>query len=61
MEKCKTLNTSVDKLRRELDASKERASKFSELVIKHEQSLSLNVQVKFGLFNHNVERLAEKS
>lgn len=44
LEKCKTLNTAIDKTRRELEAVKERNSKFNDIVIKHEQSLTLTTQ-----------------
>ena len=46
LEKCKTLNTAIEKIRKELESAKERGSKFSELVIKHEQSLSLTTTVR---------------
>ena len=41
IEKVKTLNTALEKSRKELDTFKERNSKFNELIIKHEQSISL--------------------
>ena len=44
LEKCKTLNTAIEKTRRELEAVKERNSKFNDIVIKHEQSLHLTTQ-----------------
>ena len=44
LEKCKSLNTAIEKLRKELETQKERNSKLNELIIKHEQSLSLTSQ-----------------
>lgn len=44
LEKCKTLNTAIDKCRRELETVKERNSKFNDIIIKHEQSINLTTQ-----------------
>jgi nucleoprotein TPR len=40
VEKCKTLNATVEKYKKECETLKERNSKFSELIVKHEQSLN---------------------
>ena len=44
LERCKTLNTNIDKCRKELDTAKERNSKLNEIIIKHEQSINLTTQ-----------------
>ena len=41
VEKCKTLNSTVEKYKKECEIVKERNSKFSESIIKHEQSLNM--------------------
>ena len=40
VEKCKTLNATVEKYKKECEILKERNSKFGELIVKHEQSLN---------------------
>ena len=46
VEKCKTLNATVEKYKKECETLKERNSKFSELIVKHEQSLTtLNLEL----------------
>lgn len=44
LERCKTLNTNIDKCRKELETAKERSSKLNEIIIKHEQSINLTTQ-----------------
>ena len=44
LERCKTLNTNIEKSRKELDTAKERNSKLNEIIIKHEQSINLTTQ-----------------
>ena len=53
LERCKTLNTNIDKGRKELDTAKERNAKLNEIIIKHEQSINLTTQES--------NRLKEKS
>ena len=55
LEKCKTLNTSTEKHKKELDSSKERMSKLNEMIIKHEQSINLTTQE----LNRTKEKLNE--
>jgi nucleoprotein TPR len=55
VEKCKSLNTAIEKLRKELETQKERNSKLNELIIKHEQSLSITSQES----NRAQERVCE--
>jgi prefoldin subunit 5 len=40
VEKCKTLNATVEKYKKECEILKERNLKFSELIVKHEQSIT---------------------
>jgi len=40
VEKCKTLNATVEKYKKECEILKEKNSKFSELIVKHEQSIT---------------------
>lgn len=53
LERCKTLNTNVEKSRKELETAKERMSKLNEIIIKHEQSINLTTQ--------ELNRMKEKS
>jgi chromosome segregation ATPase len=55
VEKCKSLNITIEKYRKEIETLRERASKANETVIKHEQSLSLTNQE----LNRCKERLGE--
>lgn len=41
IEKCKSLNITIEKYRKEIESLKDRSSKVNEIVIKHEQSLQL--------------------
>lgn len=71
-EKCKTLNTTVEKYKKECETLKERNAKFSELIVKHEQSINqLNMEIhkqrekqselETSLRNSNIERDLFKS
>ena len=40
LEKCKTVNTVLDKTRKELDAAKEKIATLNTLIIKHETALA---------------------
>jgi chromosome segregation ATPase len=53
LERCKTLNTNIEKCRKELETNKERNSKLNEIIIKHEQSINLTTQ--------ELNRVKEKS
>ena len=55
LEKCKTLNTSTEKIRKDLEVSKERSSKFNELIIKHEQSINITTSE----LNRSKEKISE--
>ena len=44
LEKCKTLNTAIEKYRREIETIKERNLKFNDIIIKHEHSLNTTTQ-----------------
>ena len=55
VEKIKALNTSNEKLRKDLETAKERGSKFNELIIKHEQSINITTLE----LNRSKERISE--
>lgn len=59
LEKCKSLSTNIDKLRKELDSYKERLSKSNELIIKHEQSIHLTT-VELNRSKEKIDELETK-
>lgn len=59
LEKCKSLSTNIDKLRKELDSYKERLSKSNELIIKHEQSIHLTT-IELNRSKEKIDELETK-
>ncbi|RNA44217.1 nucleo TPR isoform X1 [Brachionus plicatilis] len=59
LEKCKSLTTNIEKLRKELESYKERLSKSNELIIKHEQSIHLTT-VELNRCKEKIDELDTK-